>query len=722
MGLIHSLVKAKALIKVCLPHLISIIFLSSIGKVFAFTEIHSLALFRAAIIEANENCQLALRPTAKKAFFKTKANLAQISQKTEILEFLKTSNVDEKYLEDLSERVEKLLQYRALFNNGILSNAIFSALEKQFSVNDKATLTAYLQNFSAQNSSTQNEIMASSMDYIAVTFHSIITQDPKKISPTLEIPTHELINFQSYLKLYSRDDPGLFFLELSIRFIISKQPEFFSNQWDSLFRWLRSYKGRVPYEINLKVPSKPISNTLDRVHSVKNEEFDLNAIAYLRSQDGVLNLTLSIETQSSPALGQFIYMRHGHYLNLNQLINLSQESQDYWLPDIKSHLDTLILKLQNLQRRISTLIKPEEDLSKKFADKERESFNLSQDKTNIEFLIRRLNEYLRSPESTYNNKSGEDYIEFQISLEIDAIEKEESEIDEKILELQRKMESLIPGFPSSYGDIAPEVLEHADHFFNRVEELLIEFDSQAYSDDKKVVKSGHYLPADRVFELLANYVKLNHQEISFDDFYAGISKLLSIMTSRFETRIIAKITLLIKSIIQEYPMTKAELRRVMTEVAKNLRIRLLYHYNESSLLEEYFRNENTWWNRAKRIPKNDSSESLKENTPTKKKSSTLEKRKTLEAEISKLKAKKDKKHAEAFNRYINALKDLLQNYNEQRKDIQAKEAKALEEIESIKRSLETLKKMNKTQIDLLLKEDSSASLITVPLSEIIKVK
>jgi hypothetical protein len=66
MELIHSLVKAIALIKARLPQLVSIIFLLSIGKAFAFTESHSLALYRAAKIEVKENCQLALRPKAKK--------------------------------------------------------------------------------------------------------------------------------------------------------------------------------------------------------------------------------------------------------------------------------------------------------------------------------------------------------------------------------------------------------------------------------------------------------------------------------------------------------------------------------------------------------------------------------------------------------------------------------------------------------------------------------
>jgi hypothetical protein len=51
-----------------------------------------------------------VQPEAKNRFFKAKANLAQISQKTEILEFLKSYNVNDKYLEDLSARLEKLFQ------------------------------------------------------------------------------------------------------------------------------------------------------------------------------------------------------------------------------------------------------------------------------------------------------------------------------------------------------------------------------------------------------------------------------------------------------------------------------------------------------------------------------------------------------------------------------------------------------------------------------------
>jgi hypothetical protein len=107
--------------------------------------------------------------------------------------------------------------------------------------------------------------MSSTMDSIAVTFHTLLTHEAKNLSSSLEIPTPELINLQSYLKLYLKDDPALFFLELSIRFIIEKQADFFSDQWNSLFKWLRTHKGKAPYEAILKVPSNPFKNLFERV-------------------------------------------------------------------------------------------------------------------------------------------------------------------------------------------------------------------------------------------------------------------------------------------------------------------------------------------------------------------------------------------------------------------------------------------------------------------------
>jgi hypothetical protein len=711
MELIHSLVKAIALIKARLPQLVSIIFLLSIGKAFAFTESHSLALYRAAKIEVKENCQLALRPKAKNRFFKAKANLAQISQKTEILEFLKSYNVNDKYLEDLSARLEKLFQYRALFSNGIISNAIISALEKQFSIDDKNSLAAYLQNFSAQNLSTQNEIMSSTMDSIAVTFHTLLTHEAKNLSSSLEIPTPELINLQSYLKLYLKDDPALFFLELSIRFIIEKQADFFSDQWNSLFKWLRTHKGKAPYEAILKVPSNPFKNLFERVEDEDEEEFKISSIATFKSLDGILNLNLSLDTQQNPALGQFIYIRHGELLNLKQLKSLAVDVEGQWNKELHSHLLDLIHKLQQFKSLDKKIKNPEETLASQKDLKMKLLGELDTKERNFFSTVRKLRDFLNNPKQSYQKKEGEDYFSFESNKEIEDIEAEIVEINEAISQLQIKFQSLEAGFPKNYEKIPKDILDKADHFYNRVEELLIEFDHQSFGDkynEGKITNntSGDYCPADRVFELLKKYVQENYSEISFDDFYAGISKLLSIMTGGFETRRITKITILIRAIIQEYPMTRVELRRIINEVAVNLRTRLLYRYAENSLLEEYYNNENTWWNKSKRESgRNKSTESLK-NANSKKIPPTVEKRKALENELRKLNLKLSEAQTKAISHYKKALEEAIAEFVEHLNSIQKQKTQVQRDLQLVTSELTIIGKRIESQRAQLLEEHS----------------
>lgn len=218
--------------------------------------------------------------------------------------------------------------------------------------------------------------------------------------------------------------------------------------------------------------------------------------------------------------------------------------------------------------------------------------------------------------------------------------------------------------------------------------------------------SGDYCPADRVFELLKKYVQENYSEISFDDFYAGISKLLSIMTGGFETRRITKITILIRAIIQEYPMTRVELRRIINEVAVNLRTRLLYRYAENSLLEEYYNNENTWWNKTKReSSRNKSTESLK-NANSKKIPPTVEKRKALENELRKLNLKLSEAQTKAISHYKKALEEAIAEFVEHLNSIQKQKTQVQRDLQLVTSELTIIGKRIESQRAQLLEEHS----------------
>jgi hypothetical protein len=460
------------------------------------------------------------------------------------------------------QRVASLLTESGLFEKGVVGRI---ALDHLNSGAESIELSRFEEQLlGIQRSNDQEEVFASLMLRLAL-FLAASGDGVAKLQTLLKLKTYEEADhFHRYWESYRRDDPALLNLEIAVRYVLLRNPKLLvaSITPRSLMRKVK----RVSRLLTLHTPLPFAENLmklslLQRVNtfrSMSNHFSEIHVRVKLYEKRQTLSFVFHAKTDDP--ISQFFFLRYPRIFTLEELEYLQKQHETRWVPVIRTLVSRQIEELQSIKKQLDPLaqeLKRREDESEQAAA-EVGAANYDQEKAagRIE-RVRYLKGLAEEGQTPAYYDKGEFVSVFETKTEG---EKQIANLEGKIQELERELKKQAQNFlPMAAARLPERVLKRAGAAYHYAYKLLLQFEKEARTH-KEV-----YRPSIKVFDAFSDYVRERRYSIDPDDFLAGLALLLSAIEGNItgypqfspESLVVA-----VRGIVQEYPMSLEEFRRV----------------------------------------------------------------------------------------------------------------------------------------------------------------